>query len=399
MTSRAAKISAARLQNLCYFGAATRTPKRPAMSQRPLLSPIVAALPVIVPFVGPEAQQRASGRPFRARIGANESSFGPAPSVIAKMREVAPDQWMYCDPDNHDLKVGLAAHLGVSLSNVVVGEGIDGLLNLAVRMFVAPGQAVITSLGAYPTFNFHVDGFGGRLVKVPYAKDKEDLDGLLDAARREKAAMVYLSNPDNPMGTWWEAGEIVRFADALPPTTMLILDEAYGETGPASAMPKIDTDRPNLLRMRTFSKAYGLAGIRCGYAVGEAQVIGDFEKVRNHYGNSRMAQVAGLAALDDQDYLAEAVGKIAAGRERIADIGRANGLSPIPSATNFVTMDCGRDGAFALKVMQTLLSRDVFIRKPMVPVLDRCIRVSVGRDEEIDIFAEELPAALAAARG
>lgn len=369
------------------------------MTKRPPLAPIVAALPVIVPFVGPEAQQRASGRAFRARIGANESSFGPAPSVIAKMREVAPDQWMYCDPDNHDLKVALAAHLGVRLENVVVGEGIDGLLNLAVRMFVAPGQAVITSLGAYPTFNFHVDGFGGRLVKVPFSNDREDLDGLLDAARRENAAMVYLSNPDNPMGTWWEADDIVRFADALPETTMLILDEAYGETGPASAMPRIETDRVNLLRMRTFSKAYGLAGIRCGYAVGDAQTIGDFEKVRNHYGNSRMAQVAGLAALADQAYLAEAVGKIAAGRERIAAIGRANGLTPIASATNFVTMDCGRDGAFALKVMQTLLARDVFIRKPMAPGLDRCIRVSVGRPEELDIFAEELPAALAAARG
>ena len=105
------------------------------MSARPPLAPVVAALPVIVPFVGPEAQQRASGREFRARIGANESSFGPAPSVIARMREVAPGQWMYCDPDNYDLRAALAAHLGVNIGNVVVGEGIDGLLNLAVRMY------------------------------------------------------------------------------------------------------------------------------------------------------------------------------------------------------------------------------------------------------------------------
>jgi len=369
------------------------------MPVRPPLAPVVAALPVIVPFVGPEAQQRASGRVFRARIGANESSFGPAPSVIAKMREVAPDQWMYCDPDNHDLKVALAAHLGVDIGNVVVGEGIDGLLNLAVRMFVAPGQAVITSLGAYPTFNFHVDGFGGRLVKVPYENDHEDLEGLLAAVKRENAAMVYLSNPDNPMGTWWEAEDVTRFADALPETTMLVLDEAYGETGPASALPPLDTGRRNVLRMRTFSKAYGLAGIRCGYAVGDRETIGDFEKIRNHYGNSRMAQVAGVAALDDQVYLRDVVAKIVAGRRRIAEIATDNGLDPIDSATNFVTIDCLADGAFALKVMQNLLARDVFIRKPMVPVLDRCIRISVGRPEELDIFAEELPRALAAARG
>lgn len=369
------------------------------MTLRPKQAPIVAALPVTVPFVGPEAQQRASGRVFRARIGANESSFGPAPSVIRTMQEVAADQWMYCDPDNYDLKVALAAHLGVGVDNVVVGEGIDGLLNLAVRIFVAPGDAVVTSLGAYPTFNFHVDGFGGRLVKVPYANDRENLDGLLEAVRRENAAMVYLSNPDNPMGTWWEADEVSRFADALPETTMFVLDEAYGETGPDSALPPITVDRPNLIRMRTFSKAYGLAGIRCGYAVGESQVIADFEKVRNHYGTSRMAQIAGVAALADQAYLAEVKSKVAAGRRRIAAIAGDNGLAPIESATNFVTVDCGADGAFALKVMQNLLARDVFIRKPMVPKLDRCIRVSVGLDQELDIFAEELPGALATARG
>lgn len=369
------------------------------MAQRPRQTPIVAALPVVVPFVGPEAQERTRGRPFRARIGANESSFGPAPSVIAKMRDVAADQWMYCDPDNFDLRAAAARHVGVSSENVVVGLGIDGLLNLAVRTFVAPGQAVVTSFGAYPTFNFHVDGFGGRLIKLPYVDDRESLDDLLATARRENAAMVYLSNPDNPMGTWWEADAVQRFIEALPETTMLCLDEAYGELGPASALPAIDVDRPNVLRFRTFSKAYGLAGIRCGYAIGDRQTIADFEKVRDHYGTSRMAQVACITALEDQAWLAEVVTRVAAGRSRIAAVARENGLSPIPSATNFVTIDCGADGAFAMTVMKGLLERDVFIRKPMAPGLDRCIRVSVGLPHELDIFAEELPRALAAARG
>src|SRR5690606_27501958 len=154
---------------------------------------------------------------------------------------------------------------------------------------------------------------GGRLVPVPFKDDHEDLQGLLDAVRRENAPLVYLSNPDNPMGTWWEADEIMRFAEALPETTMLILDEAYGETGPASALPAIDVSRVNLIRMRTFSKAYGLAGMRCGYAFGDAAVIADFEKVRNHYGNSRMAQQAGVAALADQAWLRHVVGKVGSG--------------------------------------------------------------------------------------
>ena len=210
--------------------------------------------------------------------------------------------------------------------------------------------------------------------------------------------MVYLSNPDNPMGTWWEAGEISRFIEALPETTMLVLDEAYGELGPASALPPLDVSRANVLRMRTFSKAYGLAGIRCGYAIGEESFIRDFEKIRNHYGVNRMALIAGEAALADQAYLAEVKRKVAAGRDRIAEIARDNGLAPIPSATNFVTIDCGADGAFALKIMEALLQRDVFIRKPMAPVLNRCIRISVGLDHELDIFAEELPKAVKVAR-
>lgn len=368
------------------------------MTNRPPLTPVIRALPVTVPFVGPEAQERERGKPFRARMGANESSFGPSPRVVARMEEVAGDMWKYCDPDNYDLKVALARHLGIGTANVVVGEGIDGLLNLVVRMYASEGTPVVTSLGAYPTFNFHVASVGGRLVTVPFRNDKEDLEGLLAAVKRENAPIVYLSNPDNPMGSWWETPEILRFAEALPETTMLVLDEAYGETAPASALPPVDVSRHNVVRMRTFSKAYGLAGIRCGYAFGDAEVIADFEKVRNHYGVSRMAQIAGEEALADQDYLAQVVALVAAGRERIATIARDNGLKPLPSATNFVTIDCGADAAFALAVMRNLLARDVFIRKPMAPVLDRCIRVSVGLDHEIDIFAEELPRALAAAR-
>jgi histidinol-phosphate aminotransferase len=359
---------------------------------------LVASLPATVPFVGPEHQERDRGRPVRARLGANESSFGPSPGVIAAMQAAAPEMWKYCDPDNHDLRAALAAFYKVDYGNVVVGEGIDGLLNLAVRTYVEAGDAVVTSLGAYPTFNFHVAGFGGKLITIPYEHDRESLDGLLAAVKRESARMVYLSNPDNPMGTWWEAAEVSRFAAALPADCMFVLDEAYCETGPASALPPIDPSLPNVLRMRTFSKAYGLAGIRCGYAIGTREVISGFEKIRDHYGTNRMAQIAGEAALADQAWLGEVVRKVAAGRDRIAAIARDNGLVPIPSAANFVTIDCGGDGDFALDVMQNLLRRDVFIRKPIAPVLNRCVRISVGLDHELDVLAEELPKALAEAR-
>lgn len=361
---------------------------------RPSLTPIAATLPDTVPFVGPEAIERQTGTTIRARVGANESPFGPAPSVIAAMRGAAPEVWKYCDPENFELRAALARHLGVKPENLAIGEGIDGLMNLIVRLYVAPDSTVLTSLGAYPTLNYHVAGFGGRLLTVPYDADREDLTGLLEAARRERPALVYLCNPDNPMGTWWAAAEISRFIEALPETTMLLLDEAYGETAPTGTLPPLDVTRPNVLRTRTFSKAYGLAGIRCGYAIGEAETIRAFDRVRNHFGVNRLAQVAAQAALADQDYLGSVVTRVAAGRERIVGIAHDNGLAAIASATNFVAIDCGQVGAYALAVLKVLAARGVFVRKPMAPGLDRCIRISVGLPDELDIVAEELPHAL-----
>lgn len=366
---------------------------------RPSLTPLAASLPATVPFVGPETQERQRGRPFRARVGANESGFGPSPRVKAEIARAAGDVWMYGDPESAELRSRIAAKLGVAPQNIAIGEGIDSLLGHIVRLWADREAPVVSSLGGYPTFNYHVAGFGARLVTTPYEGDRESLSGLLDAVKRENAPLVYLANPDNPMGTWWPADEIQRFIDALPETTMLILDEAYGETAPEGTLPPLDVARPNVLRMRTFSKAYGLAGLRCGYAVGEADAISAFNKVRNHFGMTRLAQTAALVALEDEAYLSSVLSEIAASRGRLSEIAAANGLVAIPSATNFVAIDCGADGAFALKVMNELIARDIFVRKPMAPVLDRCIRVSVGPAAEMDLFAAELPAALAAARG
>lgn len=366
--------------------------------KRPPLARIVRELPKLVPFVGPEAQERARGRPFAARLGANESLFGPSPAAIRAMAEAAAENWKYSDPESHDLRAAIARHHGVGADNVVIGEGIDGLLGLAVKIAAEPGSVVVTSDGAYPTFNFHVAAQGGELVKVPYRDDREDLNALLATARERQASVLYVSNPDNPMGSWWEAEDLTRLIARLPDGMLLLLDEAYCDTAPPSAIPPIDVSNPQVLRMRTFSKAYGLAGARVGYAVGEAELIAVFEKVRNHYGLNRVGQIGALAALVDQPYLAEAVGKIGRARERIADIARRNGLVPLPSAANFVTIDCGADGVFARAVLDQLLLKDVFARKPGIAPLDRCIRISCGRDEDLDILERVLPDAIAAAR-
>ena len=363
----------------------------------PRYTPLIQSLPSSVPFVGPETQERGRGRSFRARLGANESVFGPSPAAIAAMADAATGAWMYGDPENHDLRQALARHHGVAPENIVVGEGIDGLLGLLVRLLIGPGDGVVTSDGAYPTFNFHVAGFGGTLHKVPYRGNHEDPEALVARAREVDAKLIYIANPDNPMGSFHPAAVIERMVAGLPEGTLLILDEAYVELAPED-LPRIAVDDPRVIRMRTFSKAHGMAGARIGYAMGKPSLIAAFDKVRNHFGVSRIAQAGALAALADTAWLTHVRTQVQAGREALSAIAKAHGLDPLPSATNFVTMDCGGDGDLARKVVQEMVRRDIFVRMPFVAPHDRCIRVSVGSEQDIALFAAALPEALAAAR-
>lgn len=365
----------------------------------PRYTELVETLPSTVPFVGPETQERARGRSFAARLGANENIFGPSPLAIAAMERAASEAWMYGDPENHDLKQALARHHRVPAESIIVGEGIDGLLGYLVRLLVGPGDLVVTSDGAYPTFNFHVAGFGGKLYKVPYRGDHEDPQALAQAARETGAKLVYFANPDNPMGSWHPAATVQALIDAVPETCLLVLDEAYVEFAPDGTAPALDPTNSRVIRMRTFSKAYGMAGARVGYAVAHPALIRAFDKIRNHFGMSRIGQAGAAAALADPDHLPRIRAAVAASRTEIARIARQNGRSPLPSATNFVTIDAGGDGAFARRLVAELIARDIFVRMPFVAPHDRCIRVSCGRAQDLAAFAAALPAALAAARG
>ena len=339
----------------------------------PRLTPLAASLPATVPFVGPEEQERARGAPFAARLGANENLFGPSPKALDAIRAEAAEVWKYGDPKSHHLREALAAHMGVAPENVLVGEGIDGLLGNLVRLLVAPGDAVVTSNGAYPTFNYHVTGFGGVLHKVPYRDDCEDLPALIDTAREVGAKLIYFANPDNPMGTWVSGGEIAAALDRLPEECLLCLDEAYVEFAAESTAPVIAAEDPRVIRMRTFSKAYGMAGARIGYAVGAETLIAAFDRVRNHFGMTRMAQAGALAALQDGAWLGHVQAEVARSRDAITRIAAGNGLAALPSAANFVAVDCGGDGAVARAVLAALVARGVFVRMPFVAPQDRCI--------------------------
>lgn len=364
----------------------------------PRYTPLALSLPSTVPFVGPETQERSRGKAFAARLGANENIFGPSPLAINAMQQAAEEIWKYGDAQSYDLVQALAAHHGIPAQNILVGEGIDGLLGYLVRLLIGPGDAVVTSQGAYPTFNYHVAGFGGTLHMVPYRDDHEDIQALFAKAAEVDAKLVYLSNPDNPMGSWHRGQDIVAALADLPEGALLLLDEAYVECAPTGTAAPVDINDPRVIRMRTFSKAYGMAGARVGYALAQADLILAFNKVRNHFGMNRTAQAGALAALQDQNWLTHVQGEIATARNHITEIAAENGLTALPSATNFVAVDCGQDGNFAKAVLDSLLAQNVFVRMPFAAPQNRCIRISCGPDEDLALLAAALPVALAAAR-
>ncbi len=369
------------------------------MTDLPAFAPIPEVLPSTVPFVGPEQIERETGQKFKARLGANELTLPASDFVRAACARVMKDESaFYPDPVAYELREALSGHTGYSTDQILVGEGIDALLGWVARLFLAPGDRAVTSRGAYPTFNYHVAGAGAHLEMVPYREDAQDPGALAAMAREMNAKLVYFCNPDNPMGSWHDAATVMEFVDSIPETCLVLLDEAYAEFAPKGIVPPDTFERPNMIRLRTFSKAYGLAGMRIGYALASQRVIKGFDKIRNHFGVARIAQAAAHAALDDQAHMTQTVATIAKGRERLAAIVRENGLTPLSSATNFVAIDCGADGAFAKRVLDEMIARQVFVRMPGPDVLNRCIRVSVGRDDELDIFEQVLPEALAAAR-
>ena len=364
------------------------------MKTAPPAAPVAAALPPSRPFIAPEELARRVGRTSLLRLGANESAFGPPPRALAAMRaELERTSW-YGDPESSELREALADRHRCAPENVTVGSGIDDLLGLAVRGYLAPGETTVATHGSYPTYVYHVLGYGARLETVPYAAGGAlDLEALAVRARATGARQVYLANPDNPSGAFAGRAEVAAFLEALPPGVLLVLDEAYGDfVAPEQLLG--ETIDPRVVRLRTFSKAYGLAGARIGYALAAPDVIATFGKIRLQYGVNRTAQIGALAALAESPFVAGVVAEVARGRADYRALARRLGLATLPSQTNFVCFDLG-SRARAEAMVETLLMRGVFVRKPGAPPLDGHIRVTVGTQAERQTFAEIFSEALA----
>jgi histidinol-phosphate aminotransferase len=337
---------------------------------------------------------RETGQRELVRLGANESAFGPSPKAVAAMSRELPRLAWYGDPESLDLRDALAEKHRCDPDRILVGAGIDDLMGLAVRAFVAPGDGALATRGTYPTFTYHVVGYGGASIDVPYRDDgTPDCEALLAVARRDRPAVVYLANPDNPSGRFIPREEIADFYESLPRDTLFLLDEAYADfVDERDLLPPVFEDR--LVRLRTFSKAYGMAGGRIGYALTTERNVQTFGKIRLQYGINRNAQIGALAALGDDVFRRYVVDETDRARDEYYRLADALGRRHIESRTNFVCIEmetCER----ATRVMNELLSRGVWIRKPGAPPLDSYIRVSVGTKPMREAFATALRAVLA----
>ncbi|MEO7039131.1 MAG: aminotransferase class I/II-fold pyridoxal phosphate-dependent enzyme [Candidatus Elarobacter sp.] len=217
-------------------------------------------------------------------------------------------------------------------------------------------------------------------------------ESIVAAVRRSGAKLVYVANPDNPSGAFVDRAALAALRDALPGDVLLFLDEAYADFVPPSALPAEAID-PRTIRTRTFSKAYGMAGARIGYALASREVIAVFQKLRLHFGVNRTAQIGALAALDDGAFLRGVVAEVERGREEYHALAAAHGLRSLPSWTNFVCIEIG-SRAMAETMVATLLELGVFVRKPWAPPIDGFVRITVGTVAERARFAEIFAEAL-----
>lgn len=332
------------------------------------------------PFPGLKALQRRLGREIPFRLGSNEGIDMPHRALAARFdRELADLARCYGDAEAMGVRTRLSEHLGAPLESLLVDAGADSLIALALRGVATPGTPVVTSAGTYPTFGYFAAGQGCRIVEVGYRDAPRllapDLDALASAAHREGARLVYLANPDNPGGHLHSDAEVRQLREALPADCHLLLDEAYHDFRSDADAPAAGEVWPGVFRLRTFSKAHGLAGLRIGYMLAEPKALEMLHKVRIHYAVSSLAEAAAETLLDHPDETAEHVSAVIARRERLTQRLRGLGGDVPDSATNFVAVRLA-SAELAQRIHAELLDNGSLVHRPPHPALGHVLRIT-----------------------
>lgn len=322
------------------------------------------------------------------KLASNENSLGPSPKAVLAIRKYLRDINRYPDGNCYYLKKKLAKKLKAKPENLIFGNGSDEIIDIMIKAFVNQDEEVIVGEPTFLEYRLIAETAGVQLKVVPHINFKYNLDGIKRAIS-EKTKVIFIANPDNPNGTYVTDKELERFLGSIPDYIIVVVDEAYYEFVDAKDYPdtmKYFRDN-NLIILRTFSKAYGLAGLRIGYAIGEPELIDCMNRVRQPFNVNYLAQVAALAGLDDVQHIKRTRSAVLKGKKYLYRAFDSLGLSYIPSATNFVLVDIKRDGR---DLFEKLLKFGVIVRDMKPYKMDNFIRVTVGTDKENRKFVEAL---------
>ena len=320
--------------------------------------------------------------------------MGPGKKALAAIQAALPELALYPDGSGFMLKQALAGKYELDESQITLGNGSNEILELVARAFLTPEHEAVFSQHAFAVYPIVTQAVGATAVVVPALNYGHDLDAMLLAVT-EKTRLVFIANPNNPTGTLLSQASLERFINALPDTCVCVLDEAYFEfvscAEPINSIAWLKT-HPNLLITRTFSKAYGLAGLRTGYGLSSPQLADILNRVRQPFNNNTLALVAAVAALSDDEHLQQTITVNAQGMRQLTDGFKVLGLEWVPSAGNFVLVDLKQPG---LPVYEALLRKGVIVRPVGVYELPNHLRISIGTKAENQLFLEALTDILA----
>jgi len=358
------------------------------------LNPALNGLPVYQPGRPIEEVARELGLAPDSiiKLASNENPLGPSPLARTAMRKAIADVNLYPDGNAFYLKQKLAAKLGVAPANLIPGNGSNEVIELIGHALLAPGAEVVVSQYCFAVYPIVTALFGAKLITVPAKNYGHDLDAML-AAITPNTRVVFVANPNNPTGTTAGREDLARFVNAVPPNVLVALDEAYVEflNEPLDLLPDIrNGSKPNLILMRTFSKIYGLAGLRIGYGVGHPDFIAALEKIRQPFNINSIAQAGALAALDDTKHVEKTRKINSRGLKLYARTFRKLGLEFLPSSANFILVRVG-DGQGVFAGLQKL---GVIVRPMAGYQLPEWIRISIGTTKENQRCVEALKTVL-----
>ncbi|MCK9605023.1 MAG: histidinol-phosphate transaminase [Methylomonas sp.] len=352
----------------------------------------LAGVQQLVPYVPGkpvEELQRELGLNEVIKLASNENPLGTGSKVTAAIQASLPELTRYPDGSGFSLKTALSQKWGIAPEQITLGNGSSEILELVMRTFVSPDHEVIFAQHAFALYPILTQAVGARARVVPAKDFGHDLPAML-AAVNDKTRVVFIANPNNPTGTLLARQDVENFITALPAHVLCVLDEAYYEfVDPAVRAESLHWPRryANLIVTRTFSKAYGLAGLRIGYGISSVDVADLLNRVRQPFNSNMLALVAAEAALSDTEYLAETLLVNTIGMAQLTDAFQGMGLDWIPSSGNFVSVDLKQD---ALSIYDALLSKGVIVRPIANYEMPRHLRVSIGTERENQLFIAAL---------